>query len=221
MTFRELGLRPTDGSSTFLETLLLGAEDGGTTFLWNPPSGSWRWGQYIPLKPTVRELKMGAVHSFETHRQEAEVGDSTLPWNLPSGSWRWGQYIPLKPTVRELKLGAAHSSETHHQGAEVGGSTFLWNLPSGSWRWGQYIPLKPTVRELKLGAVHSFETHHQGAEDGAAQSSESLITKFSERKMEAAGFSEPLIHTRLYGVIPEDYSSYLRRSESLSSHNRV
>jgi hypothetical protein len=55
---------------------------------------------------------------------------------------------------------------------------------------------------------------------GAAHSSESLITNFSERKMEAAGFSEPLVHTRLYGVIPKDYSPYLRRPESLSSHNR-
>jgi hypothetical protein len=53
---------------------------------------------------------------------------------------------------------------------------------------GQYIPFNPTFRELKMEAAHS---------------SASLITKFSERKLEAAGFSEPLIHTRLYGVIPE------------------
>jgi hypothetical protein len=65
--------------------------------------------------------------------------------------------------------------------------------------------LQSTFRELKLGAERSFE---------------SLITNCSERKMEAAGFSEPLIRTRLYGVIREDYSSYLRRPESLSSHIR-
>ena len=58
MTFRELRMELRHSSKPSLRVLKLG--------------------QHIPLKPTVRELKMGAAHSFETHRQGAEDGGSTF-----------------------------------------------------------------------------------------------------------------------------------------------